>query len=88
MQATRQEILDYLRRRGQATVRDLGAHLGLTATGIRQHLTVLERDGMIEAHEELGSAPREAVTRALRQFGDPRALGRRWARESRRGGAS
>src|SRR5437588_10290831 len=30
--------------RSQATVRDLGAHLELTPTGIRQHLTVLERE--------------------------------------------
>jgi len=70
MQATRQEILDYLRRRGQATVRDLGAHLALTPTGIRQHLTVLERDGMIEAHEERGRVGRPALVYRLTSAGD------------------
>ena len=70
MQATRQEILDYLRRQGQATVRDLGAHLALTPTGIRQHLTVLERDGMIEAHEERGRVGRPALVYRLTSAGD------------------
>jgi predicted ArsR family transcriptional regulator len=70
MQATRQEILDYLRRRGQATVKDLGAHLTLTPTGIRQHLTVLERDGMIAAHEERGRVGRPALVYRLTSAGD------------------
>ena len=70
MQATRQEILDYLRRRGQATVKDLGGHLALTPTGIRQHLTVLERDGIIEAHEERGRVGRPALVYRLTSAGD------------------
>ena len=41
IQATRQQILEYLQRHGRATVKDLGNLLGLTSTGIRQHLTVL-----------------------------------------------
>ena len=52
MQATRQQILDYLRREGRVTVKELDRLLGLTSTGIRQHLTVLERDGLVEAFEE------------------------------------
>ena len=39
MQPTRQLILDYLRSHGEATVRELGDYLELTATGPRQHLT-------------------------------------------------
>jgi predicted ArsR family transcriptional regulator len=70
LQATRQEILDYLRRHGQATVKSLGAHLGLTATGIRQHLTLLERDGLIEAGEERGRVGRPALTYKLTDAGD------------------
>ncbi len=70
MQATRQEILDYLRRHGQATVRDLGRYLTLTPTGIRQHLTVLERDGLIEAHEERGRVGRPALVYRLTAAGD------------------
>ncbi len=70
MQATRQEILDYLRRHSQATIKHLGAHLGLTATGIRQHLTVLERDGLIEAREERGRVGRPALMYRLTRQGD------------------
>ena len=70
MQATRQDILDYLRNRGQATVKELGDHLGLTSTGIRQHLTVLERDGLVEAREERGHVGRPALVYSLSAAGD------------------
>jgi len=70
VQATRQEILDYLRRHSQATVKELGQHLQLTSTGIRQHLTVLERDGLIEAHEERGHVGRPALVYRLSPAGD------------------
>src|SRR5574341_863832 len=48
MQSTRQQILEYMQRHGRATVKELGTLLGLTSTGIRQHLTVLERDVLVE----------------------------------------
>ncbi len=70
MQITRQDILDYLRRHSEATVKDLGQHLGLTATGIRQHLTVLERDGLVEAREERGHVGRPALVYRLTSAGD------------------
>ena len=54
MQSTRQQILEYLLRQGRATVKELGNLLGLTSTGIRQHLTVLERDGLVDSREERG----------------------------------
>ncbi len=70
MQATRQEIVDYLRREGRATVKKLGEVLGLTSTGVRQHLTVLERDGLLEAHEERGRVGRPALVYRLTEQGD------------------
>jgi predicted ArsR family transcriptional regulator len=70
MQATRQDILDYLRHHAEATVKELGEHLGLTSTGIRQHLTVLERDGLVEAHEERGRVGRPALVYRLTSGGD------------------
>jgi predicted ArsR family transcriptional regulator len=70
MQATRQDILDLLRRRGQATVREIGDELGLTATGIRQHLTVLERDGLVASREARGHVGRPALVYRLTQQGD------------------
>ncbi len=61
MQTTRQEILGHLRRYGRATVKELGQLLGLTSTGIRQHLTVLERDGLVMAREERGRVGRPTL---------------------------
>jgi predicted ArsR family transcriptional regulator len=46
-------------------VKELGALLGLTSTGIRQHLTVLERDGLVEAHEERGRVGRPTLVYSL-----------------------
>jgi predicted ArsR family transcriptional regulator len=52
MQSTRQEILDILKKSGRASVDELATRLGLTAMCIRQHLSVLERDALVNAHEE------------------------------------
>ena len=70
MQATRQEILDYLRRNRRATVKELDRHLGLTSTGVRQHLTVLEREGLVDAEEERGRVGRPALVYSLSERGD------------------
>jgi DeoR family transcriptional regulator, suf operon transcriptional repressor len=70
MQPTRREILDYLRRNGKGSVRELGELLGLTSTGIRQHLTILERDGLIEGREERGRVGRPALVYSLTALGD------------------
>lgn len=65
MQSTRQQILEYLQRHGRGTVKELGELLGLTSTGIRQHLTVLERDGLVDAHEERGRVGRPTLVYSL-----------------------
>jgi predicted ArsR family transcriptional regulator len=65
MQSTRQQILEYLQRHGRGTVKELGGLLGLTSTGIRQHLTVLERDGLVEAREERGRVGRPTLVYSL-----------------------
>src|SRR3990172_5882694 len=70
MQATRQQILDFLRLHGRATVKELDGHLGLTSTGVRQHLTVLEREGLVMAHEERGRVERPAIVYELTEQGD------------------
>lgn len=44
---TRQEILALLRRRGQMTATELSDHLGIGAVGVRQHMALLERDGLV-----------------------------------------
>ncbi len=65
MQATRQEILDILHRQRRASVKELGAVLGLTSTGIRQHLNVLQRDGLARTDEERGRVGRPALVYSL-----------------------
>jgi predicted ArsR family transcriptional regulator len=59
-----------MQRQGRATVKELGALLGLTSTGIRQHLTVLERDGLIGAREERGRVGRPTLVYSLTDKAD------------------
>ncbi len=70
MQATRQQILDYLRLRTEATVRELGEFLRLTATGVRQHLTVLEQEELVSSREERGKVGRPALVYSLTARGE------------------
>lgn len=44
---TRQEILELLRRHGQMTAAELSESLGIGAVGVRQHVALLERDGLV-----------------------------------------
>jgi predicted ArsR family transcriptional regulator len=70
MQTTRQQILEHLQRHGRATVKELGQLLHLTSTGIRQHLTVLERDGLVLASEERGRVGRPTLVYTLTEKAD------------------
>jgi predicted ArsR family transcriptional regulator len=56
MQPTRQQIIDLLHREHSSSVRTLAGTLSMTATGVRQHLAVLEREGLVAA--ETGARPR------------------------------
>jgi predicted ArsR family transcriptional regulator len=51
MQTTRRSILDILKRKGQASVDELAADMELTPMGIRQHLMILQRDGLVQSSE-------------------------------------
>lgn len=70
MQVTRQQILDYLRGQHGATVKDLGRVMRLTATGIRQHLTILEQEGLVESDEVRGRVGRPALHYRLSTRGE------------------
>jgi predicted ArsR family transcriptional regulator len=70
IQSTRQQILEYLQRHGRATVKELGSLLDLTSTGIRQHLTVLERDGLVDSREERGRVGRPTLVYSLTEEAD------------------
>jgi DeoR family suf operon transcriptional repressor len=56
MPAAWREILQYLKMHGEARADALAAHLGITASGLRQHLAVLGRDGLVQ-HREVREGP-------------------------------
>jgi len=70
MQATRQQILEHLRLHRTATVKELCALFGLTATGIRQHLLILEEEGLVEREEVRGRVGRPALRYSLTRRGE------------------
>ena len=45
--STRMEVLELLRRKQAATAETIAAQLGITPNAVRQHLTNLERDGLV-----------------------------------------
>ena len=51
MQRTRRQILDLLKRRGEATVEQLASETGLVPMTVRTHLGVLEKDQLIKSEE-------------------------------------
>ncbi|MBI4302415.1 MAG: winged helix-turn-helix transcriptional regulator [Chloroflexi bacterium] len=65
MQATRKEILELLKKKSKATVKELSIALGLTPTGVRQHLVVLERDALVATTEVRGQVGRPYFVYAL-----------------------
>jgi len=70
MQSTRQAILDYLRVHREATVRDLSRVLELTTTGVRQHMDVLERGGLVTFRDVKGRVGRPAQMYRLTDDGE------------------
>ena len=64
---TRQRVLQLVASAGPVATADLAAELGLTAAGIRRHLSVLESDGQIAEHEGVGT-PRARRGRPARHY--------------------
>lgn len=50
MEGTRGRIVELLRERGDATIDELTAQLGLAYATVRRHLDVLQRDRVVELH--------------------------------------
>ena len=44
---SRRQIVEHVKRHGEADAESMAAPLGITPSGIRQHLTALERDGLL-----------------------------------------
>jgi len=53
---TRRQILEALKKRGELSADDLSAQLGLTTSGVRQHLVALTSDGLV-AHSQVREGP-------------------------------
>ncbi len=68
--STRQTILAYVKRQGRARAEDIAAHVGITPSGIRQHLTALERDGMLSCSELRDGPGRPKHLYGLTEEGD------------------
>lgn len=49
-QTTRHQITTLLRTRGALTAKEIAQDLGITAVGVHRHLTMLERDGLVQVN--------------------------------------
>jgi len=67
---TRREILDLIKRAGDADTEQIAGRLGITLSGTRQHLTALEADGLIAHRQERAGPGRPKHRYALTEAGD------------------
>jgi DeoR family suf operon transcriptional repressor len=73
---SRRRILEHVKRQGEAAAEGIAGALGVTLSGARQHLTALERDGLLEHRTARGGPGRPKHIFALTAAGDalfPRA---------------
>ncbi len=76
--STRQEILNLLKARGPLTVEQLSQYLGISPMGVRQHLIVLEREGLIIPAKKRQGTGRPAHLWHLTPKGEELFLPRRY----------
>jgi len=69
LSATRWRILEILKREGQATVKELCEIMKMTDTGVRQHLALLERDGLVFTEKLASKMGRPSYAYALTDKG-------------------
>jgi predicted ArsR family transcriptional regulator len=70
MKSTKDQILSYLKRSGGSTVDDIAGEFGLARMTVRQHLTGLERDGLVDTREERGRSGRPHMVFSLSDHGE------------------
>lgn len=66
----RREILRHVKMRGEAGVEEIAAAIGVTVSGARQHLTALDRDGLIGHRERRDGPGRPRHVYELTPIGD------------------
>jgi DeoR family suf operon transcriptional repressor len=67
---TRRQILELLKRRGEADAEAIAAALGITPSGARQHLTALSHDGLVSHRADRSGPGRPRHLHALTAAGD------------------
>lgn len=70
MKSTKEHILSYLKRSGGSTVDDLAGEFSLARMTVRQHLTGLERDGLVQSRDEKGKSGRPHMVFSLSDRGE------------------
>src|SRR5260370_3446340 len=68
--STRMEVLELLRRRGRSSAETIAGDLGVTPTGVRQHLTSRERGGFVVSHPVRSGRGRPSLLFSLTERAD------------------
>lgn len=68
--STRMEVLELLRRKGHASAETIASDLSVTPNAVRQHLTNLERDGLVVSQPERSGRGRPSLLFALTERAD------------------
>ncbi len=68
--STRMEVLELLRRKGRCSAETIANDLGVSTNAIRQHLTNLERDGLVMSQPERSGRGRPSLLFALTERAD------------------
>jgi predicted ArsR family transcriptional regulator len=68
--STRMEVLELLRRKQAASAETISAQLGITPNAVRQHLTNLEREGLVRSRPVPGKRGRPSLMFSLTDKAD------------------
>jgi predicted ArsR family transcriptional regulator len=68
--STRMEVLELLRRKGRSSAETIANDLGVTPNAVRQHLTNLEREGLVVSQPERSGRGRPSLLFALTERAD------------------
>src|SRR3977135_3688100 len=68
--STRMEVLELLRREGRCSTETISSDLGVTPNAVRQHLTNLERDGLVVSDPERSGRGRPFLLFSLTERAD------------------
>jgi len=69
MQDTRQQILSLLQQQGSGTVNSIASDMSLSPATVRHHVTILQRDGLVNAERVRQSVGRPRLVYSLSSVG-------------------